>query len=147
MECQITFSLVLESLVGGNIGDDWKYSVQAEVFNPGPTGAGTITVPEHRLRPGTSQPPPGVGQIVIPAGSCGTRPQVKLTLNTTEVDVFFDDKSGPRVIFVNPECPGPDGSPFTIEPEVSVLVLERPRFPGSGSVTFTVKIRLVAACV
>jgi hypothetical protein len=146
MECKITFSLILESLVG-DIGDDWKYSVRAEVLNPGPTGAGTINVPEHRLTPGTSQLPPGVGQIVIPAGACGTGPRVKLTLNATEVDFLIDDK-GSNTITVPMECPGPGGGTFTLapDPEIQVSVRESPGILG-GAATLKVKVRLVAACV
>ena len=145
MDCKITFSLVQESLAG-DIGDDWKYSVQAKVFNPGLTGAGTINVPEHRLTPGTSQPPPGPAQaVVIPAGACGTGPRVELTVNATEVDWLIDDK-GSKVVTVPMECPGPGGPPFTLEPEVAVPVRESPRFLG-GSATLRVKVRLVAACV
>lgn len=145
MECKITFSLVLESLVG-DIGDDWEYSVQAKVFNPGLSGVGTISVPEHQLTPGTSQAPPGPGQAVeIPAGACGTGPQVELTVNATEVDWLIDDE-GSNVIVVPMECPGPGGPSFTIEPEISVRVRESPRFL-SGSATFKVRVRLVATCV
>jgi len=145
MECKITFSLVLESLVG-DIGDDWEYSVQAKVFNPGLTGAGTIGIPEHQLAPGRSQPPPGAGQsVVIPAGACGTGPRVELTVNATEVDWLIDDH-GSNVIVVPMECPGPGGPPFTIQPEISVVVRESPRFFG-GSATLKVKVSLVAACV
>lgn len=91
MSCKITMSLVTESLAG-NIGDDWEYSVEAKVFNPGLTGAGTINVPEHQLIPGSTQAPPGGGRAVsITAGNCATGPRVALTVDATEVDWLIDD--------------------------------------------------------
>ncbi len=144
MPCVITFSLVSESLTG-DIGDDWEYQVEARVFNPGITGAGTIRVSEHRLRPGTTQAPPGPSRAVaIPAGRCGSAPRIQLTVNATEVDWLIDDE-GSNVVNVQTECPGPGGPPITVEREVSVGVRESPRLLG-GSATFKVKARLVASC-
>lgn len=145
MKCQITLDLVSESL-DGDIGDDWAYSVEAKVFNPGLTGAGTISVPEHTLKPGSSQGSPGRNLAVkIPAGACGTGPKVELTLNATEVDLILDDE-GSNVIQVPMECPGPGGPPFTLEPEIVAKVLENPNFLG-GAAKLTIKVRLTATCV
>lgn len=145
MACKISFSLVLESLTG-DIGDDWEYSVQAKVFNSALTGAGGISIPEHRLTPGTSQQPPGPVQVIeIPAGDCGTGPRVELTVTATEVDWAVDDH-GSNVMVVPMECPGPGGPAFIIEPEIAVRVREAPRFLG-GVAVFRVKVRLVASCV
>ena len=44
MGCKVTMSLVSERQ-DGPIGDDWKYEVEAKVFNEGLKGKGTISVP------------------------------------------------------------------------------------------------------
>ena len=145
MECQITFSLLSESL-DGNIGDDWKYSVEAKVFNPELTGSGTIKVRKHQLRPGMRQTTPALGQSVsIPAGSCSSSPHVELVLHATEVDWLIDDKSS-SALSVPVECPALGGRSIVVEPEISVQVHEMPRFLG-GSAVLTIKVRLVTSCI
>ncbi|MCP4748394.1 MAG: hypothetical protein GY874_20000 [Desulfobacteraceae bacterium] len=144
MACKIIFSLLEES-VSGNIGDDWQYSVEANVYNPFLTGTGVIQVPEHQLTPGKAQPPPRPGQIVtIPAGTCGTKPRVKIIVNAAEVDWLFDDK-GSNVIDVPMQCPGRREKPFTQDQQILVRVRESPRFFG-GEAVFKAKVRLVATC-
>jgi hypothetical protein len=145
MACKITFSLLEESL-RGDIGDDWTYTVEAVVLNPTVTGSGMITVKEHRLRPGSTQAVPGaMHTVAIPAGPCETGAHVELTLRAREVDFLVDDR-GSNVIMVPVECPGLNGPPFTIEPEIEARVREAPGFLG-GEATLTVKARLVSTCV
>ena len=144
MACKIAFSLLQESL-RGDIGDDWAYTVEAVVLNPAVTGSGTITVDEHRLRPGTTQAVPGAMQaVVIPAGPCASGARVELTLRAREVDFLVDDR-GSNVIMVPVECPAVNGPPFTIEPEIEARVREAPGFLG-GEATLTVRVRLVSTC-
>jgi hypothetical protein len=142
MPCTITFSLLTESLAG-NIGDDWEYTVYAKVYNPGMTGGGSLRVDEHQLAPGSTQACPP-GQVVIPAGDCGTGPRVELTLTAVEADFLVDDK-GSNVLSVLMECPGPGGPPFVLEPEITARVREAPGFLG-GAASLKVKARLVARC-
>ena len=54
MACTISISLVSES-VDGHIGDDWEYSLTADVSNSESLGSGKLEVPQHKLAPGTVQ--------------------------------------------------------------------------------------------
>ena len=156
----ITVSVVEES-VTGNIGDDWKYAITAKALDPAGTsheprptatrlaapvyGSGRIVVPEHLLQPDTSQPPPKVAGVKIQAGPCGTRTRIELTLEATEVDWLIDDP-GTQKTTVALDCPGSGKPPTSLETAVSVTVREHPKLLG-GEATFTVKLRLVAACL
>jgi hypothetical protein len=144
MACEIVFSLVQEFLAG-DIGDDWEYSVLAEVRNPTVVSSGEIRCPEHKLTPGTNQPPPNSSAIVLRAGDCGTSPSVRLVIHAKEVDLLVDDKGSNETI-IPMECPGPGGAPYIIDPTISVHVKERPSLRPAGA-TLTIKVRLVARCV
>src|SRR5262245_14141744 len=99
MECKITVSVVEESLAG-DIGDDWEYSVTATVLDAtgAATASGRISVQEHRLKPGTSQPPPQAVGVKIPAGACGRAPKVELALDVSEVDWLVNDPASKTVV-------------------------------------------------
>jgi hypothetical protein len=157
----ITLSVVEES-VTGNIGDDWKYSIAARALDPAGTsletkpaaasrlaapvyGAGRIVVPEHLLKPGASQPPPKAAGVKFPAGPCGTRVRIELTLEATEVDWLVDDP-GTQKTTVAVDCPASGKFPVTVDTSISVTIREHPKLLG-GEATFSVKLRLVASCV
>jgi hypothetical protein len=90
----------------GPIGDDWKYVVEAKVFNQGLQGKGVIKVPKHNLPSGQTQAPPGPPEPVsMPAGPCGDTVLVRLSVNATEVDWLISDK-GSASMDVNMKCPG-----------------------------------------
>lgn len=145
MTCRITLSLIQESLTG-DVGNDWAYSVRADMLDPMVFGSGTILVPEHLLRPGTAQPPPSQGRAIqLDAGDCGTEVRVRLTLEATEVDFFVDDH-GSNVLVVPVECPAPGGEPYTIEVDIAARVKEAPGFQG-GVAELSVKVKLVGRCV
>ena len=144
MACEIVFSLVQEYLAG-DVGDDWEYTVRAEVRNPLVMSSGEIHCPEHTLKPGTNQPPPTTGAIVLRAGDCGTAPRVRLVIHAKEVDLLVDDKGSNETI-IPMECPGPGAQEYTIEPTIAVLVKERPGLSKAGA-TLSIKVRLVARCV
>lgn len=144
MACEIAFSLLQEHLAG-DIGDDWEYSVRAEVRNPLVVSSGEIHCPEHILTPGMTQSPPTTGAVVIRAGDCGTGPNVRLVIHAKEVDLLVDDKGSNETV-IPMECPGPGGAPYTIEPTISVNVKERPGL-GKASAKLTIKVRLTARCV
>ena len=156
----ITVSVVEES-VTGNIGDDWKYSIAAKALDPAGTtvearpaagrlsapvyGSGRIAVPEHILKPDTSQPPPKVAGVKISAGPCGTRVRVELTLEATEVDWLVDDP-GTQKTTVAVDCPGAGKPSSSVDTSISVTIREHPKLLG-GEATFTVKLHLAAACI
>jgi len=145
MTCKITLSLVQESLTG-DVGNDWAYSIRADMLDPLVFGSGTIQVPEHLLRPGTTQPPPDQGRAIqLDAGECGAEVRVRLILEATEVDFFVDDH-GSNVLVVPVNCPAAGGEPITIEAEIAARVKEAPGFQG-GVAELRVKVKLVARCV
>jgi hypothetical protein len=160
MGCTIMISVVEES-VTGNIGDDWKYSIAAKAIDPAGTslesrptatrlsapvyGSGRIAVPEHILKPGAAQAPPQAAGVKIPAGPCGTRVRVELTLDATEVDWLIDDPGSQKTI-VAVDCPAAGKPTATTETSISVTIREHPKLLG-GEATFTVKLRLQATCL
>ena len=58
MKGKVLFSILTESHEGP-IGEDWRYWIEAKVFNQGLQGQGTIKVEKHNLPSGTTQEPPG----------------------------------------------------------------------------------------
>jgi len=144
MAAKVTFSILQENHEGP-IGDDWKYWVEAKVFNQGLKGAGKIEVPKHSLPTGTTQEPPGSpAPLELAAGECGQRVKVKLTLEATEVDLFKNDV-GITDIDTYLDCPGPGEKPLVHDGEISVGVVESPGTTGETSI-INLKFRLVLAC-
>lgn len=145
MACRITMSLLAERQ-DGPIGDDWKYSVEAKVFNQGLQGKGLIKVPKHNLPPGHTQAPPGPPEpVAMEAGACGDTVLVRLLVNAAEVDWLISDK-GSGSLDVNMKCPGEGETRMVKEVEIEVGVRESPGITGETSV-FRSTIRLVAECV
>jgi hypothetical protein len=144
MGCKVTMSLVSERQ-DGPIGDDWKYEVEAKVFNEGLKGKGTISVPKHTLPAGSTQDPPGSpAPVVMDGGDCGGTVLVRVHVKATEVDMFISDK-GESSVDITMKCPGPGEAVVTKESEVSVGVRESPGISGETSI-FRVVLRLEAAC-
>lgn len=145
MGCKVTMSLVSERQ-DGPIGDDWKYEVEAKVFNEGLKGKGQIKVPKHTLPEGSTQDPPGPPTpVVMEGGECGGTILVRVVVNATEVDMFISDK-GSSSLDITMKCPGAGEAPITKDTEVSVGVRESPGISGETSI-FRVVIRLQAECV
>ena len=142
MACTISVSLVSEH-VDGHIGDDWEYSVTAEVFNPESAGSGRLDVPRHKLAPGSVQLPPNQRTLTRPASADGGTVQVALTLRAKEVDWVFSDV-GEHTMRIELKCPGAGEDPVTVEREISAHVEEKPRVLG-GSANLIVKVRVSAA--
>ena len=142
MACKISVSLVSER-VDGHIGDDWEYSVAAEVSNSESLGSGQLDVPRHKLAPGTVQVPPNQRTLTLPAGAAGETVQVALTLRAKEVDWVFSDV-GEHTLRIELTLPESGAAPVTVEREISAHVEEKPRVLG-GSANLIVKLRVVAA--
>ena len=144
MEGKVTFSVLTESHEGP-IGDDWKYWIEAKVFNEGLKGQGTIKVGKHKLPSGVTQEPPGPpGPVELSAGDYNNKLKIKLTLEATEVDLFINDV-GKTDIDVYLDCPGPGEESLVHDREISVGVVESPGISGETSV-ITLKVRLVLGC-
>ncbi len=144
MGCKVTMSLVSERQ-DGPIGDDWKYVVEAKVFNEGLKGKGKIKVKKHSLPSGVTQDPHGPPEpVVMEAGSCGDNILVRIHVAATEVDTFIDDK-GAASMDVTMKCPGVGELAVNKDTEISVGVRESPGITGETSV-FRLVVRLVAEC-
>ncbi len=144
MEGKVVFSVIKENHEGP-IGDDWRYWIEAKVFNQGLQGRGTIKVAKHSLPTGTTQEPPGPPEPVeIPAGDASNPLKIKLTLEATEVDLFRNDV-GKTDIDVILQCPGPGQAPLVHEHDISVGVVESPGITGETSI-ITLTVRLVLSC-
>lgn len=142
MACTIKVTLVSER-VDGDIGDDWQYSLAAEVFNPGSLGHGRLDVARHKLAPGDVQVPPNQQTLKLPGGESGTTARVELTLAAAEVDWIFSD-TGEKQAKVELRCPEAGEAPVILEREVAVHVEEKPRLVG-GSANLIVKVRVAAS--
>ncbi len=144
MACTVTMTLLTESQQG-NIGDDWKYDLEAKVFNQGLKGTGTIKVKKHTLSSGATQEPPGPpAPVSVPAGDGGSELMVRLTLFATEVDFFKSDSGETQINFHMP-APSEGAAPITRETEISVGVRESPGIMDETAV-LTLKLKLVASC-
>ncbi len=144
MAAKVTFTILKEGHEGP-IGDDWRYWVEAKVFNQGLKGEGKIVVKKHSLPTGTNQVPPGPpAPLELPAGECGQRVKVKLTLEATEVDLFRNDV-GKTDIDLYLDCPKPGEKSRVYDKEISVGVVESPGITGETSIV-TLQIRLVLSC-
>jgi hypothetical protein len=143
MTCKIDISLLSE-FVDGDIGNDWQYSLAAEVADAGAAATGRIDVPRHTLKPGATRELIDSPSVTIDAGPCGARVRVVLTLAAAEVDWVFSD-TGEDSAVIELDCPGPGADPVIREREVSAYVEERPRLLG-GSANFVVGVRAVARC-
>jgi hypothetical protein len=140
MACKITILLLSEGQEG-NIGNDWKYELEAKIFSGPRIGMGTIRVPKHTLESGINlEPPPGPPEpLVLPAGEPGGRIRVDLRLSVEEVDVIEND-TGAMSTSIKLTCPGAGEPPVVHEREISVGVSEQPS--GFGSASFTLAFRM-----
>ena len=140
MEGKVTLSVLSESHEG-TAGNDWKYQIEAKVFNRGLKGQGIIEVRKHNLPSGTTQAPPGPPDAIeVPAGDCNDEIKVKLRLKAIEVDLFRNDVGVTDIdLYLN--CPGPGAEPLVHERDLSVGVSDS----GRDSVV-TIKVKLVLSC-
>jgi hypothetical protein len=144
MEGKVLFSVLTESHEGP-IGENWRYWIEAKVFNHGLKGQGIIKVAKHSLPSGTTQQPPGPpAPIEIPAGDYYNEIKIKLTLEATEVDLFRNDV-GKTDIDLILTCPKPGEKPLIHDHEVSVGVVESPGISGETSI-FSLMVRLELFC-
>ncbi len=142
MPCTMTMSILSESQEG-DIGDDWKYSLQAKIYSGALQGQDTIDVKKHSLTSGTTQEPPGPpAAAVIPAGENGAEIKVDLKLMASEVD-FLKNDTGEKSVTFSMICPAVGAEPVVDEREITAGVTEAPT--GLGNAVLTLKIRMVLA--
>jgi len=144
MPSKIILSLVHESLTG-DVGSEWEYLVKADLMDPELYGSGSIAVPLHVLRSGTTQEPPNAGRaVMLEGGECGQEVSVRLTLEATDV-VWMDDDRGSHHLTIGVKTPVPGGAPIGIEPVIEARVQKAQGYHG-GAALLKIKVRLVARC-
>ena len=143
MTAKVTFSLISERQ-DGDIGDDWKYTVETKIFNEGLKGKGTISVKKHSLDSGITMEPHGSPDAMeLGAGDAGSELKVWLKLVATEVDLFRNDDGESELNFTM-RSPKPGEDPIVLEKEISCGVTEKPIVADNTSI-FTVGVRLVVS--
>ena len=144
MTCKLVMTLLTENQEG-ECGEDWKYEVEAKVFNEGLKGEGKISVPKHTLAVGDTQPTFGSPEpLTIYEGECLTELKVRLQLTATEVDLFMDDV-GSASMELKMECPGPGVSTTKRKVDITAGVREAPVILNKHAV-FTVSLRFDLIC-
>lgn len=143
MSSIVTLILVSESQQG-QIGEDWKYTLHAKVYNEGLKGEGSIEVKKHKLSSGQTQQPPGPPEaLVMAAGNSGKELCIELNLKATEVD-FFKNDCGEHSVTLNMNTPESGAAAITVNSEISVGVRESPGFIDQTAV-LTLKLQLTSA--
>lgn len=143
MASKVTLILVSESQQG-NIGNDWKYTLHAKVYNEDLKGEGSIEVKKHMLSSGQTQQPPGPPEaLVMDAGNSGKELCIKLNLKATEVDLFKND-SGEHSVTLTMNTPASGAAAITVNSEISVGVRESPGIVDQSAV-MTLKLQLTSA--
>jgi len=139
MTCKLTMTLISESQEG-NCGDDWKYDLEAKVFQGGLKGEAKISVPKHILESGAVREPFGSPEpMVLFDGDSDGELLVRMELTATEVDLFINDV-GKASKDIKIEKPHPGGSKVTKEVDISAGVRESPGILNKNSV-FTLRVR------
>ena len=144
MTCKLTMTLISESQQG-NIGEDWRYKLDAKVQCGDLKGEGSVSVPKHNLPSGPVREPYGSPPPqVIFTGKCTDDLLLQLRLVATEVDVFFNDVGKVRKE-LRIECLGPARSTVTKEVDLQVEVRESPPILPQKAI-FTLRVRFTLAC-
>lgn len=144
MSCRLTMTLISECQEG-NIGEDWKYKLDAKVASDSAKGQGSISVPKHNLPSGVIREPHGSPPPQeLFTGDCGGELQVQINLVATEVDLFINDVGKLKKELVI-QCPGPAGGTVTKELDLAVEVRESPPILPQKAV-FTLRVRFQLTC-
>ncbi len=144
MTCSLTVTLISEHQMG-DCGNEWKYDLEAKVFNQGLKGEGVISVPKHTLAVGALKKPFGLpAPLILSAGECTGDLLIKVKLTATEVDQFVNDVGKTSMEF-RLDSPGANGGSVTRELEISAGVREAPGIRNLNSV-FTLKVRFDLVC-
>lgn len=144
MACKLTLSLLSEGTAGDDIGNDWRYTLQARVFSGALTGEGEVRVPVHKLESGATQPPPGPPEpLVLAAAESGAEILVDLRLIATEVDPLKND-TGEKAVSFSMRCPESGQPPVVEERELTVGVTEEPSQLGTAIFRLGLRLALEA---
>jgi len=141
MSCKVTMSLVSETQEG-NVGDTWKYDLEAKVFCQGLRGEATVSVSKHQLKDGEVQQPYGDPEpVVLFEGECDDELLLRLRLIVTEVDLLIND-TGEVSQDIKLELPGHGKTEFSRDFDIAAGVRESPGILNKNAV-FTLRLRLL----
>lgn len=144
MPAKLSFTIIQESHEGP-VGDDWRYMVEAKVYNEGLKGEATIEVAEHKLEDGAQQVPPGPPETIeMAAGDENLPILIKIRVEATEVDAFRNDV-GHTNVDLTLECPGPGNEPLVHDQEIKIAVVESPALTHATSI-LTLTLRFQLSC-
>ena len=142
MACKLTLS-VLSEHQEGEIGDDWKYEIEAKLFCGGLKDDGTIAVSKHHLGSGeTRELDDGEAELVLTGVEAGSECRLDLKLTASEVDILRNDV-GTASRSITLSCP-PQGESITRIEEISAGVTEAPANISTSVFTLKLQIRLDA---
>ena len=135
---KLTLSVVSEHQEG-DIGDDWKYELEAKLFCGGLKSDGTINVKKHNLASGeTRELDEGEAAIELGGVEAGSDCRLDLKLTASEVDILRNDVgTASRSISLKIPAAGESSSQ---EEEISAGVTEAPA--NISTSVFTLKLRL-----
>ena len=144
MSAKLSFTIIQESH-DGPVGDDWRYKVEAKVYNEGLRDEAIIEVAEHKLPDGTRQTPPGPpATINMDAGDSSLPVLIKLRAEATEVDTFRNDV-GFTNIDLSLDCPEPGKAPLVHDQVMEIAVVESPALTHATSI-LTLTLRFTLSC-
>ena len=141
MSCKVTMTVVSETQEG-NIGDDWKYDLEAKVFCEGLQSDTTLSIPRHQLKSGEVQSPFGnPSPLVLFEGECEEELLLRLKLSVTEVDFLISDRGEvSKDIRLEMPCQGKTG--YSRDFDIAAGVRESPGIRYKNAV-FTLRLRLL----
>ena len=141
MSCNLTMMLVSETQEG-NVGDTWKYDLEAKVFCESLQGEANISVPKHELKSGEVKQPHGNPEpVVLFEGMCEDELLVRLKLTVTEIDFLIDDR-GVVSKDVKLEMPCNGKTELVRDVDVAAGVRESPGIRNHNAV-FTLRLRFL----
>ena len=147
MACHVSVTVMTEQVVG-DIGDDWKYSINLSVTNDGVTQTplwSPLSIGEHRIKPNANPaPPPSHPVLPMDAGDCASAAYVNIDVAANEVDVFRNDP-GRGTARIPIECPGPSGPRSSLIHKMAIDVSEKPGIFG-GQAQLILELKIEAWC-
>jgi hypothetical protein len=126
----------------GNVGDTWKYDLEAKVFSQGLKGEATVSVPKHQLSSGEVRSPhTEPDPVVLFEGVCEDELLLRLKLRVTEIDLLINDVGeASKDIRLEKPCHGK--TEFCHDFDIAAGVRESPGILNKNAV-FTLRLRIL----
>jgi hypothetical protein len=129
----------------GECGVDWKYELDAQVFDGELKGEGNISVPKHVLPSGATRKPHGdPAPVELYSGECAHELEIRLKLTAIELDIFVNDVGSASMEF-KMQCPAPGSTRVSKNVDITAGVKEAPSLLNKHAV-FTTAVRFDLIC-